>query len=112
MSSSGMCFCGLIIARIRYFIFTIVCKARLSIEQALITPKAHETTFIYKHHPRHHPLILRHVLRSFDMGSEVDSGALEYKILVLGSTQVGKTSLIRKYTTGKFPSGMMATVGK
>ena len=39
-------------------------------------------------------------------------GALEYKLLVLGCSQVGKTSLIRRYTAGKFPSGMMATVGK
>ena len=44
--------------------------------------------------------------------ARVESGALDYKILVLGCSQVGKTSLIRRYTTGTCPSGMMATVGK
>jgi len=43
---------------------------------------------------------------------EVETVALEYKVLVIGSTQVGKSSLIKRYTTGKFPRGMLATVGK
>lgn len=44
--------------------------------------------------------------------ARVSDGALEYKVLVLGCSEVGKTSLIRRYTTGNFPSGMMSTVGK
>ena len=43
---------------------------------------------------------------------EVETVALEYKVLVIGSTQVGKSSFINRYTTGKFPRGMLATVGK
>jgi len=44
--------------------------------------------------------------------SKVETAALEYKVLVLGNTEVGKSSLIKRYTTGKFPRGMLATVGK
>ena len=44
--------------------------------------------------------------------SRVETAALEYKVLVLGNTQVGKSSFIKRYTTGKFPRGMLATVGK
>lgn len=42
----------------------------------------------------------------------VDGEALEYKVLVLGSSEVGKSSLIRRYTTGKFPPGMLSTIGR
>ncbi|XP_065885555.1 ras-related protein Rab-13-like isoform X1 [Dysidea avara] len=41
----------------------------------------------------------------------VETAALQYKILVLGNTQVGKSSIIRRYTTGQFPHGMLATIG-
>ena len=42
----------------------------------------------------------------------VETAALQYKILVLGNTQVGKSSIIRRYTTGQFPHGMLATIGE
>jgi len=42
----------------------------------------------------------------------VETAALEYKVLILGNTQVGKSSIIRRYTTGEFPCGMLATVGE
>lgn len=42
----------------------------------------------------------------------IEEVTLEYKVLVLGCSQVGKSSLIGRYTTGKFRSAMMSTVGK
>ena len=42
----------------------------------------------------------------------VETAALEYKVLVLGNTQVGKSSIIRRYTTGEFPCGMLSTIGE
>ena len=48
----------------------------------------------------------------YGMAEEDSTEALEYKVLVLGSSQVGKTSLIRKYTTGNFPTGLLSTIGR
>lgn len=63
------------------------------------------------------PPLGRHVeqgdIRNMDSPiAHVDSGALEYKVLVLGCTMVGKTSLIRRYTTGKSPTSTVPTIGK
>ena len=40
-----------------------------------------------------------------------DENELKYKILFLGETQVGKTSLIIKYTEGTFQQGGITTLG-
>ena len=46
------------------------------------------------------------------VSGRIEGGTLEYKVLVLGCSQVGKSSLIGRYTTGRFSSGLMSTVGK
>ena len=35
-----------------------------------------------------------------------------FKVLVLGNTDVGKTSLIKLYTTGEAAGNLLSTVGK
>ena len=38
--------------------------------------------------------------------------ATTFKVLVLGNSNVGKTSLIKAYATGESPQKMMPTIGK
>ena len=38
--------------------------------------------------------------------------AATFKIIILGQSTVGKTSLMSKFTTGKFQHSLMATVGE
>ena len=35
-----------------------------------------------------------------------------FKVLVLGSSEVGKTSLVKLYTEGQIPTNLLSTVGK
>ena len=45
--------------------------------------------------------------------SEADEVVAEtFKVLVLGNSDVGKTSLIKLYTTGEAAGNLMMTVGK
>lgn len=43
--------------------------------------------------------------------SENSKRLLKFKIVVAGAKNVGKTSLIRKYSTGKFHSDLLSTIG-
>lgn len=47
-----------------------------------------------------------------DTGGESDVVAATFKILVLGDSNVGKSSLIQSYCTRKKPVAMMHTIGE